>query len=191
MSVVGAILCYPHLEPTFNNSSHGQSPSTRPTSSLEAEDHTLCIVLPNHHIWAPHTRQRAVFSTSSRSRTSTTVVIENHCPKGCRSHPSYVEGIDVPLLRRVEDVPGPAGSRTRSWQHFTERSSRIISRRSNHLIQHGPQEVPETKPTSTPLSDQALDSSARQGHQCAACDIYRQTLGNNDEKKHGAGTRSV
>ena len=152
MSVVGAILRYSRLEPTFDNSSHGQSPSTRPTSSLPAEDRTLFIVLPSHHIWAPHTRQRAVFSTTLGSRASTTVVVEHHCPKGCRGHPSYVDGIHVPLLRRVGDVPCTERSRTRSWQYFSERSSRIFSRRSNRLMQRGPQETPEKKSFFTPLS---------------------------------------
>lgn len=129
MTVVGAILRYSHIEPTFENSSHGQSPSVRPASRVSAEDPALFVVLPNHHIWAPHTRQRAVFSTSSRSRASTTVVVEHHCPNGCRGHPSYVDGIHVPLLRKVGDVPRPERSRRRSWQHFQDCLSQVLPHR--------------------------------------------------------------
>ena len=189
MTVVGAILRYSHLEPTFHNSSHGQSPSTRPTSSLPAEDPTLFIVLPSHHIWAPHTRQRAVFSKSSRSRASTTVVVEHHCPKGCGGHPSYVDGIHVPLLRKVGDISRTERSRPRSWQHFSVRSSRIFSRHSKGLMQLGPQEVPEKPPSFTLLLDQSLVSSARKETKVSSREIYGDC--NDKRREDGARTRSV
>ena len=169
MTVVGAILRYSHIEPTFQNSSRGQPPSTRPTSSPSAEDHTLFVVLPNHHIWAPHTIQRAVFSTSSRSRASTTLVVEHYCPKGCYGHPSYVDGIHAPLLRKVQEIPCPDPPRTGSWQHFTARSSRILSRPLSRLIQRGPQEEPDRKPAPTPWADQGPDPSTRRETQSPTC----------------------
>ena len=126
MTVVGAVLRYSHIAPTFENSSHGQSPSTKPYPGFSTENHTLVIILPENHIWAAHTRQRAVFSKSSRSRASTTLVVEHHCPKGCSDHPSYVDGIHVPLLRKVESFPCPERSKNRSSQHFTERPSQVF-----------------------------------------------------------------
>ena len=150
MTLVGAVLRYSHIAPTFENSSHGRPPPIRPASCPSADDRTLFIVLPNHHIWAPHTRQRAVFSTSSRSRASTTLVVDHYCPEGCHGHPSYVDGIHVPLLRRVRDVPCSERSRRSSWQHFTDRSSRVLPRRLSHLIHRASQEGPDTKSTSTP-----------------------------------------
>ena len=145
MTVVGAVLRYSHIEPTFQNSSNGPSSSVRPTSHLSTEYPALFIVLPNHHIWAPHTRQRAVFSTSSRSRASTTVIVEHHCPKGCRGHPSYVDGIDVPLLRKVGDIPSAERSRRSSWQHFQDCLSRVLPHRPC-------QEIPDTKSASVTSS---------------------------------------
>lgn len=140
MTAVGAILRYSHIEPTFQNSSHGQPPPTRLNSSLSTETCTLFVVLPSQHIWAPHTIQRTVFSTSSRSRASTTLVVEHSCPKGCRGHPSYVDGIHVPLLRKVRDLPSPKRLRTGSWQHFADRSSRVILHPLSRLIQGAPKE---------------------------------------------------
>lgn len=148
MTAVGAILCYSKSEPTFENSSNGQPPSVRSASSITPENRTLFIILPIHHIWAPHTRQRAVFPTSLRSRASTTLVVEHYCPKGCRKHPSSVDGIHVPLLRRVGDVPRPEGSRIRSLRHFTDHSPRVLPRRLSHLFHRGFPEVSETKPAS-------------------------------------------
>lgn len=142
MAVVGAVLRYSHNEPTFENSSNGQPLSMRPAFSLSAENR----VLPNHHIWAPHTRQRAVFSTSLRSRASTTLLVKHHCPNGCREHPSYVDGIHIPLLRKFGDVPWPEQSPMRSWQHFTDR----LSRRLSHLFHSAPRIFPGTKPASIP-----------------------------------------
>ena len=150
-TAVGAILRYSHIEPIFENSSNGQPSSTRPSSSVSAEDCTLFIVLPDHHIWAPHTRQRAVFSTSSRSRASTTVVVEHHGPKGYRGHSSYVDGIHVPLLRKVGDIPCPERARTGSWQNFTDRSSRALPHRLSHLLHRTSREVPDTKHAFNPV----------------------------------------
>lgn len=147
MTLVGAVLRYSRIEPTFENSSHGRPPPIRPASSPSADDHSLFIILPSHHIWAPHTKQRAVFSKSSRSRASTTVVVDHHCPEGCR-HPSYVDGIHVPLLRKVRDTPC---SKRSSWQNFTDRSSRVLPRRLSDLIHRASREGPDTKPTSAPL----------------------------------------
>ena len=149
MTTVGAILRYSHIAPTFENSSNGQPPSRKPYPGLPTQNHTLVVVLPEQHIWAPHTRQRAVFSKSSRSRASTTLVVEHHCPKGCRGHPSYVDGIDVPLLRKVEHISCPDGSKTSSWQHFTERPSQVLPRRISRLVRRISQEVSDTKTTST------------------------------------------
>lgn len=151
MTAVGAILRYSHIEPIFENSSNGRPPSIRPASSLGDDNCTLFVVLPNQHIWAPHTRQRAVFLTSSRSRASTTLVVEHHCPEGYRGHPSYADGIHVPLLRKAGDLPCPERSRTRSWQHLADESSRVLPRRLNHLIHGTPREVQDTKPASNPL----------------------------------------
>ena len=151
MTAVGAILCYSQSEPTFENSSHGQPPSVRAASSTTSENRTLFIILPIHHIWAPHTTQRAVFPTSLRSRASTTLVVENYCPKRCRKHPSSVDGIHVPLLRRVGDVPWPEGSRMRSLRHFIDRSPRILPRRLSHLFHRGFPEVSETETASIPF----------------------------------------
>ena len=159
MTAVGAILRYSHIEPTFENSSHGRPPSRKPTASLPAEDCTLFIVLPNNHIWAPHTKQRAVFEKSSQSRASTTVVVEHHCPKGCPRHPPFVDGLHVPLLRRVQESPGSQRLRSRSWQQLTARSSQAFSRRLSRLIQRVPQEVPDTEAASVPIPEQYLDSS--------------------------------
>ena len=156
MTAVGAFLRYPHIEPTFENSSHGQPPSTRLKSSLLAEDCTLFIVLPSHHIWAPHTIQRAVFSTSSRSRASTTLIVDHLCLEGCREHPSYVDGLHVPLLRKVEDIPCPEHSRTRSWRHLVDRSSQSLPRPLSRLIQSAPKGEPDTKRVTTPWSDSSF-----------------------------------
>lgn len=161
MTVVGAILRYSHIEPSFENNSRGQPPSTRPTSSPSPEAHTLFVILPNHHIWGPHTIQRAVFSTSSRSRASTTVVIEHYCPEGCCGRPSYLDGVPVPLLRRVQEIPRSEGSRRRSWQHLTARSSRILSRPLSRLIQRGPQDEPNTKLAPTLWADQSPNANTR------------------------------
>ena len=151
MTVVGAVLRYSHIAPTFENSSHGQSPSTKLYPGFPTENHTLLVVLPEHHIWAPHTRQRAVFSKSSKSRASTTLVLEHHCPKGCSGHPFYVDGIHVPLLRKVERVSGPERSKNSGWQHFTERPSQVFPRRISHLMRRISREVSDTKATSTHL----------------------------------------
>ena len=156
MTAVGAFLRYPHIEPAFQNSSHGQPPSTRPNSSLLAEDCTLFIALPSHHIWAPHTIQRAVFSTSSRSRASTTLVVDHLCLEGCREHPSHVNGLHVPLLRKVEDIPCPEHPRARSWRHLMDRSSKRLSRPLSRLIQSAPQGEPDTKHVSTPWSESSF-----------------------------------
>ena len=120
MTAVGAILRYSHIEPIFENSSHGKPPSVRPASSLATD---LFIVLPSHHIWAPHTRQRAVFSTSSRSRASTTLVVDHRCPKGCSRHPSYFEGIHVPLLRKVGDYSVSRAITNEKWEALSPSSS--------------------------------------------------------------------
>ena len=149
MTTVGAVLRYSHIAPTFDNSSHGRPSSRKPYLGFPAENHTLVVVLPEHHIWAPHTKQRAVFSKSSRSRASTTLVVEHHCPKGCSGHPSYVDGIHVPLLRKVENVSGPERSKNSNWQHFTERPSQVLPRRISHLVRRISQEVSDTKVTST------------------------------------------
>ena len=149
MTVVGAVLRYSHIAPTFENSSHGQSPSTKAFAGFSTGDHTLVIVLPETHIWAPHTRQRAVFSKSSRSRASTTLVVEHHCPKGCSVHPSYVDGIHVPLLRKLENSSCPEWSKNRSWQHFTERPSQVFPRRLSRLIRRISHEVSDTEAAST------------------------------------------
>ena len=148
MTAVRAILCYSQSEPTFENSSHGQPPSVRSASSIPSENRTLFIVLPNHHIWAPHTTQRAVFPTSLRSRASTTLVVEHYCSKGCRKHPCSVDGIHAPLLRRVGDVPWKEGSGMRTLRQFTDRSPRVLPRRLSHLFHRGFPEVSETKPAS-------------------------------------------
>ena len=157
MTVVGAVLRYSHIAPTFENSSHGQPPSRKPYPGVPKENHTLVVVLPEHHIWAPHTRQRAVFSKSSRSRASTTLVVEHHCPKGCSGHPSYVDGIHVPLLRRVEDISRPERSKTRSWQHFTERPSQVLPRRISRLMRRISQDVSEMKATATRLEHEDIN----------------------------------
>ena len=188
MTGVGAILRYSQIEPTFENSSHGQSPSTRPASSTSAEEGSLFIALPNHHIWAPHTIQRAVFSTSSRSRASTTLVVEHYCPEDCCGHPSSVDGIHAPLLRKVQDNPYPEQSRSRSWQHFTSRSSRILPRPLSRLIQRDSQEEPDGKPASTPLLEQALDASARQKTQSSTFGKHRQRV---IRRKDGGRIHSV
>ena len=161
MPIVGAILRYSHVEPTFENNSRGQLPCARPTSGLSAEDHTLFIVLPNHHIWAPHTIQRAVFSTSSRSRASTTVIVDHCCPNGCCEHPSYADGIHVPLLRKIGGSSCTDKSRRRSWRHFIDRSSQSLPRPLSRMIQRAPQEQPDTKPARTSWVDQAIESTAR------------------------------
>ena len=145
MTAVGAFLRYPHIEPAFQNSSHGQPPSTIPKSSLLAEDCTLFINLPSHHIWAPHTIQRAVFSTSARSRASTTLVVDHLCLEGCREHSSHVNGLHVPLLRKVEDIPCPEHSRRKSWRHLIDRSSQSLPRPLSRLIQSVPKEEQDAK----------------------------------------------
>ena len=157
MTVVGAILHYSHIEPTFDNSSHGQPLSTRPTASLSAEDHILFIILPNHHIWGPHTIQRAVFSTSSRSRASTTLVVDHFCAQGCREHSSQINRIHVPLLRKVEDIPCPDRSRIQNWRHFIDRSSQSLARPLSRLIQRGER---HTNYTPTSESDRVADYRA-------------------------------
>ena len=191
MTVVGAVLRYSPAEPTFANSSRGQLPSTVPTSSLSAEDPALFILLPSHHVWAPHTRQRAVFSASSRSRASTTVVVEHHCPDGCRGHPSYVDGVDVPLLRKVQDIPYPERLRTSSWQEFTDRSSRILPRRLSRLVQRTSHEAPDTTPTPTPMLEQTPDPYARRETQPPTYEKQRRTLVWKGRRKDGRGTYSV
>lgn len=192
MTVVGAILRYSQIQPGFVNSSHGQPPSTRPPSSFSAEDRTLFIVLPDDHVWAPHTRQRAVFSKSSRSRASTTVVVDHDCPEGCRGHPSYLEGIHVPLLRKVRDMPSPERSRTSSWQHFTDRSSRVLPRRLSRLIQRCSQDIPDTKPAFTPSLEQAFDSRAQQYIQSPTNEERYQTLDRRgSRRKDDAGAQSL
>lgn len=159
MTAAGAILRYSNIEPTFENSSRRQPPSTRPSSGPSPEAHTLFVVLPNHHIWGPHTIQRAVFSASSRSRASTTVVVEHYCPEGCCGRPSYLDGVPVPLLRRVHEIPGPEWSRRRTWQHLTARSSQILSRPLSRLIQRGRQDEPKTKLAITQWRDQGPNAS--------------------------------
>lgn len=151
MTAVGAILRYSPIEPIFENSSHERPSSMRPTSSPGDENCTLFVVLPNQHIWAPHTRQRAVFLTSSRSRASTTLVVEHHCPEGYRGHPSFDDGIHVPLLRKAENIPCPERSRRRSWHRLTDQSSGVLSRRLSQLIHGHPREVQDTKATSNSL----------------------------------------
>ena len=150
MTAVGAVLRYPHIEPAFENSSHGQPPSTRLNTSILAEDCTLLVALPSHHIWAPHTIQRAVFSKSSRSRASTTLVVDHLCQEGCCEHPSPVDGLHVPLLRKVEDIPCPEHSRTRSWRHLMDRSSQSLPRPLSRLIQSAPRSEPDAKRVTIP-----------------------------------------
>lgn len=161
MTAVGAFLRYPQIEPFFQNSSHGQAPSTRLNSSLLREDCTLFIVLPSHHIWAPHTIQRAVFSKSSRSRASTTLVVDHLCPEGCCEHSSHVNGLHVPLLRKVEDIPCPEQSRTRSWRHLMDRSSQSLPRPLSRLIHSAPKEEPDTKGVPTSWSGSSFHENYR------------------------------
>ena len=153
MTAVGAFLRYPHIEPAFENSSHGQPPSTKLNSGLLAEDCTLFSVLPSPHRWAPHTIQRAVFSTSSRSRASTTLVVDHLCLKGCREHPYHVNGPHVPLLRKVEDIPCPEHTRPRSWRHLMDRSSQSLPRPLSRLFQSTPKGELDTKRVPTPWSE--------------------------------------
>ena len=161
MTAVGAFLRYPQIEPVFQNSSHGQPPSTRENSSLLREDCTLFIVLPSHHIWAPHTIQRAVFSKSSRSRASTTLFVDHLCSEGCCEHPSHGNGLHVPLLRKVEDIPCPEQSRTKGWRHLMDRSSQSLPRPLSRLIHSVPKEEPDTKRVSRPWSESSFHENYR------------------------------